>query len=130
MRRSSLVIAGKLRETERFDVIKNPYTGEPVSEVSVAGANDLDRAIQCASDARRACSALSAQARAAACDAVARALESERDSIARLIAEESGKPIRYARAEVTRAVTTFTLGAGVARTLGGEVMPADVSAGG
>lgn len=111
-------------------MIKSPFTGEAVSEVAVAGASDLDRAIQSASEARQACRVLPAHARAAACDAVARTLANDRESVARTIAEESGKPLRYARAEVARAVTTFTLGAGVARTLGGEVMPADVAPGG
>src|SRR5262245_31416723 len=115
MKRSLAFLAGKFRETGRFDAIKSPYTGEVVSEVAVAGASDLERAIQSASDARQACRALPAHTRAAACDAVARELDETRESVARSIAEESGKPLRYARGEVARAVTTFTLGATVAR---------------
>jgi len=45
--------------------------------------------------------------------------------LAELITRESGKPLRYARAEVTRAVLTFTLGAGESRRIGGEVLPID-----
>ena len=42
-----------------------------------------------------------------------------------MIARESGKPLRYARAEVARAALTFTLGAGESRRIGGEVLPID-----
>ena len=68
-----------------------------------------------------------AHARALVCERVAARLREQVDTLARVISEESGKPIRYARAEVERAATTFTLAAGVARTLGGEVLPADIT---
>jgi len=44
------------------------------------------------------------------------------------MARESGKPIRYCRGEVSRAVVTFTLAAGEARRFGGEVLPVDLEA--
>jgi acyl-CoA reductase-like NAD-dependent aldehyde dehydrogenase len=122
-----LVIAGKSRETGRFDLIKSPYSGEAVSEVAVAAPEHMQEAIRSAALARRACQTFPAHARAAACDAVAVELASQKDTLAELITNESGKPIRYARAEVARAITTFRLGAAVARTLGGELLPADVS---
>jgi acyl-CoA reductase-like NAD-dependent aldehyde dehydrogenase len=130
MKRSASNTSGKARETARFDAIKSPYTGEVVSEVAVASASDLDRAIESASRVLHACRALSAQSRASACEAVANALASQKDTIAKLIAEESGKPLRYARAEVLRGITTFALGAATARTLGGEVLPGTAAADG
>ena len=52
-------------------------------------------------------------------------LQDKSAQLAELITRESGKPIRYARAEVARAALTFTLGAGESRRLGGEVLPID-----
>jgi acyl-CoA reductase-like NAD-dependent aldehyde dehydrogenase len=127
MRRQAAFIAGKRRETGSFDVISSPYDGAPVSEVPLCVPEDVDVALASAFEARRAMRTLPAHARASLCDGVAARLATEREALALVITRESGKPIRYARAEVDRAVSTFTLAAGVARTLGGEVLPADVS---
>ena len=123
-------VAGKRRETGDFDTIFSPFDGAPVTEVARATHTDMDAAIDCAFSSRRDLSARPAHERATLCDEIARALRARHAEFAELITRESGKPIRYSRAEVTRAVSTFELGATVARTLGGEVMPADVSAAG
>lgn len=129
-RKFPLFLAGKRRDAGDFDTIFNPFDGAPVSEVARATRTDMDTAIERAFSARRDLSARPAHERAALCDEIARAIRTRHAEFAELITRESGKPIRYARAEVTRAVSTFELGATVARTLGGEVMPADVSAAG
>jgi aldehyde dehydrogenase (NAD+) len=129
-RRFPAFVAGKRQETGDFDTIFNPYDGTPVSEVVRATHTDMDAAIERAFAARRVLGTRPAHERATLCDAIARALRAREGEFAQLITRESGKPIRYSRAEVVRAVSTFELGAAVARTLGGEVMPADVSAAG
>jgi acyl-CoA reductase-like NAD-dependent aldehyde dehydrogenase len=128
MRKQAAFIAGKRRETGACDVISNPFDGTPVSEVVRATPEDVDIALDAAHAARRVTRAQPAHVRALFCDDVAQRLRERRLELSELITRESGKPIRYARAEVDRAVTTFTLAAGVARTLGGELMPADVAA--
>jgi acyl-CoA reductase-like NAD-dependent aldehyde dehydrogenase len=128
MRKQAAFIAGKRRETGVFDSISNPFDGSVVSEVVQATPDDVDVALRAAHAARRVTRALPAHGRALLCDQVAARLQQRREELSLLITRESGKPIRYARVEVDRAVTTFTLAAGVARTLGGELMPADVSA--
>ena len=40
---------------------------------------------------------------------------------------ESGKPSRFADAEVTRAISTFTLAGEETKRFGGEVLPVDIS---
>ena len=46
------------------------------------------------------------------------------------MALESGKPLKYARGEVSRAVETFTFAADAARSLHGETVPLDAAKGG
>ncbi len=41
-------VAGALRDTAQFQVIKSPYDGEPVAEVGEADASDLELAIDAA----------------------------------------------------------------------------------
>lgn len=129
-RRTALFIGGNRTETARIDRIRNPFDDSIVSEVPIAGPEELELALRAASTARDAVRALPAHRRAAIADGVARALGERKEELAKLITLESGKPIRYARAEVTRATTTFSLAAAVARTQGGELLPGDVAPGG
>src|SRR6187399_1625325 len=125
MRRQSALIAGKRRDTDNFDVICSPFDDAPVSEVALATTREVDVALEAASKLRRDFARTPRHERALIAERVAARLGERREELARIITLESGKPIRYARAEVDRAVTTFTLAASVARTLGGETLPAD-----
>ena len=118
-------IAGEFHDTDRVEVIKSPFNGEPVAEVGLASPSDLERAIARAHDFFEGGARPPTHARAEALDAIAHTLRERSKELSELLARESGKPIRYARAEVARAVLTFTLGAGECRRLGGEVLPLD-----
>jgi len=125
MRRQTAFIAGKRRETGSFDVICSPFDGAQVSEVALATTLEVDVALAAANETRRDFARTPRHERALILERVVARLGERREELARIITLESGKPIRYARAEVDRALTTFTLAASVARTLGGETLPAD-----
>src|SRR6478736_9199754 len=118
-------IAGELRHTARFQLIKSPYDGQPVAEVGEADAADLELAIDSAHVAFESGRRPATHERATVLERIAQILREKSGELSELITRESGKPIRYARAEVARAALTFTLGAGESRTLGGEVLPID-----
>jgi acyl-CoA reductase-like NAD-dependent aldehyde dehydrogenase len=61
---------------------------------------------------------------------VAAALGREREELARMMVSDSAKPIRFARVEVDRAVSTFSLAADEVTRPIGEVLPLDVTASG
>ena len=69
--------------------------------------------------------ALPAHVRAAALDHVSSRLAERADEIARLITAENGKPIKWARGEVSRAVSTFRWAAEEARRYSGDVQRLD-----
>ncbi|HEX2499326.1 MAG TPA: aldehyde dehydrogenase family protein, partial [Actinomycetes bacterium] len=71
-----------------------------------------------------------AHARAAALDHVVRRLTDRAREIADLIVEENGKPIVWARGEVSRAVSTFRWAAEEVRRWSGEVQRLDTDPGG
>jgi acyl-CoA reductase-like NAD-dependent aldehyde dehydrogenase len=127
MQRYRSLVGGNFRETGRFALIKSPYDDSPVAEVALGSAADLEQAITAADSAFAKTRTLPAHRRAAILEESARSLGEKSESLARLIALESGKPIRYAKAEVARAISTFKLGADVARALEGEVLPVDLS---
>jgi glyceraldehyde-3-phosphate dehydrogenase (NADP+) len=68
---------------------------------------------------------LPAHARAAALDHVSRRLAERADEVARLITAENGKPMKWSRAEVGRAVSTFRWAAEEARRFSGELQRLD-----
>jgi glyceraldehyde-3-phosphate dehydrogenase (NADP+) len=111
--------------------IRSPY------DQSVAGSLEeasLDQALQAASLAKSLVPygrTLAAHRRSGLCQEIALRLKLHHEELARLITAESAKPIALARAEVTRAISTFSLAAAEAlRFPNGEVLPLDVVASG
>jgi acyl-CoA reductase-like NAD-dependent aldehyde dehydrogenase len=119
-------IGGELRRGATTETIRSPYDGAVAGEVAVGGARDVDDAIAAATSAFAHTRYMPAHAKAAVLTTAARAIEARADELAVLMTKESGKPIRYSRGEVARAVVTFTLGAEEAKRLGGEVLPIDL----
>jgi acyl-CoA reductase-like NAD-dependent aldehyde dehydrogenase len=58
---------------------------------------------------------------------VAAALGRRHDEVARLISDEAGKPMKAARVEAQRAMSTYTFAAVEARKLAGEMVPMDAA---
>lgn len=108
-----------------WHAIRSPFDGRLVGEVGLGNADDLERAIAGAVARFRDWSRSPSHERALVLERLAIAIDAESEALALLITNESGKPLRYARAEVARAASTFRLGAAEARLLGGEVMPSD-----
>ena len=65
--------------------------------------------------------------RAEILDRAARLLGERTEEFARIIAEEAAKPIKTARVEANRAVSTFTFAATEARRLAGEMVPLEAA---
>lgn len=127
MQRYRSLVGGKAYETGQFALIENPYDGSPVAEVPLSGEAELDSAIAAAERAFSKTKTLPTYRKVAILEGTVKALRERGDEFARLITLESGKPIRYARAEVARAISTFQLGATVALQLEGEVLPVDLA---
>jgi aldehyde dehydrogenase (NAD+) len=85
----------------------------------------VEEAVAAAHAVRRELAASPAHLRAGALDHVSRRLAEVADEAAALITGETGKPERWARAEVARAVSTFRFGAEEARRWSGELQRLD-----
>jgi acyl-CoA reductase-like NAD-dependent aldehyde dehydrogenase len=118
-----LLIDGKWVETGDWLDVRSPYSGEVVGRVAKAGADETRRAIDAAE--RAMAEPLPAHKRAEILVRVAGLLGRRHDEVARLISDEAGKPMKAARVEAQRAMSTFTLAAVEARKLAGEMVPMD-----
>ncbi len=107
-------------------VVRSPFDGSEVGRVPKCTAADVDRAVAVAGKAL-ADGPLPPWRRAEILDNAARLLADRVDDFARIIALESAKPIKTARTEVERAVSTFTFAAVEARRLTGEMIPIDAA---
>jgi acyl-CoA reductase-like NAD-dependent aldehyde dehydrogenase len=105
--------------------VTSPYSGEVIGRVAAGGAAEAREALDAADRAFH--SPLPAYERARILDRTAQLLEERHDEAARIISSEAGKPMKAARVEAQRAVSTFTFAAVEARRVAGEVIPMEAS---
>ncbi|MBY8879498.1 aldehyde dehydrogenase family protein [Actinacidiphila acidipaludis] len=115
---------------DSFDVT-NPWDGSLVGRVGVPTPEQVEEAVAAAAAAQHAFAATPAHVRAAALDHVGKRLAERAEEIARLITAENGKPLKWARGEVGRAVSVFRWAAEEARRFNsGEAQRLDTDPGG
>ncbi len=120
-----MYIGGEWVRTAERQTVALPYDGSPVGACYRADQETIGRAIQRAEQGARAMRRLANCERAELLDRIREVLGRDREEFARLIAAETGKPIREARVEAERALQTLLASAEVARNWRGEVVPID-----
>lgn len=105
--------------------VHRPYDGGQVGLTTWATPDQVERAVAAAESAAPQVAAMPARVRAAALGRVSRGLAARAGEVANLITAESGKPIRWARIEVTRAASVFQWAAEEARRFAGELQRLD-----
>jgi acyl-CoA reductase-like NAD-dependent aldehyde dehydrogenase len=120
-----LLIGGEWIETGDWIDVASPYSGETVGRIAKAGADETRQAIDAAEEAMR--EPLPAHKRAEILVRVAGFLGRRHDEVAKNISDEAGKPMKAARVEARRAMSTYTFAAVEARKLAGEMVPMDAS---
>jgi acyl-CoA reductase-like NAD-dependent aldehyde dehydrogenase len=108
--------------------ITAPYGGETLATIAESSPADVDAAV---ASAQKACEAggLAPYDRYRILRRTAELIEARREELSPSIVAEAGKPVRDARAEVSRAVLTFELCAEEAKRIGGESLPVDATPG-
>src|SRR5262245_54383444 len=120
-----LLVGGEWLETGRWIDVRSPYSGDAVGRVPKAGGDETRKAIDAAVEAMR--DPLPAHKRAEILVKVAGFLGRRHEEVAQTISAEAGKPLKTARVEASRAMSTYTMAAVQARTLAGDVVPMDAS---
>src|SRR3972149_7002990 len=106
-------------------LVRNKYSGEVIATLPTARPEDVDAAIAAAAEAAPVMAALPAHRRSEMLLKTAALLQAHRDDIARTIAAEAGKAMKFARIEADRAIATFTAAAEEAKRIHGETVPMD-----
>lgn len=125
----SMYINGKWVETDQYEPLYSPYSGERIANVPVGDAGHAEAAVAAAVEAAKVMAGMPAHARSAILYKLSERLAERREEAARLIALEAAKPLIYARAEVDRTVQTYRFAAEEAKRIHGETIPMDAAVG-
>jgi acyl-CoA reductase-like NAD-dependent aldehyde dehydrogenase len=120
-----LFVGGEWIETGEWIDIRSPFSGDVVGRVARGGGRETRRAIDAAANAMR--TPLPAHKRAEILVKVVAGIARRHEEAAQLICAEAGKPLKTARVEVSRAMSTYTFAAVEARKLAGEMVPMDAA---
>jgi acyl-CoA reductase-like NAD-dependent aldehyde dehydrogenase len=120
-----LLIGGEWVETGDWLEVRSPYSHEVVGRVAKAGADEARAAIDAAEKAMA--DPLPAHKRAEILVKVVAGIARRHDEIAAQISAEAGKPLKAAKVETSRAMSTYTFAAVEARKLAGEMVPMDAA---
>ena len=123
-------VAGRPETSDDVVPVHHPYDGREVGRTSYATPEQVERAVAAAAAVADEVAGLPAYRRAAALEHVSQRLAARAEDVARLITAENGKPLRWSRAEVGRAVSTFRWAAEEARRFSGELQRLDTDASG
>ncbi|MEA2610417.1 MAG: hypothetical protein QOG32_143, partial [Chloroflexota bacterium] len=122
-----IFLAGRWVESPDILTVENPADpSTPAGATYNATEAQYEEAVEAAVAAFEVTRVLPAYERGRILREISAGVRARREELGRLIALESGKPIRDALIEVDRAVLTFRLGAEEAERMTGEVIPLDL----
>jgi len=98
--RRAMLIAGRWMETGTTSPIRNPYNGEVLAEVCLAGESEADEVMRAAVAAFAVSRKLPAHVRSVALQKIAGGLTARKEDFARCLSSESGKPITDVPGEI------------------------------
>jgi acyl-CoA reductase-like NAD-dependent aldehyde dehydrogenase len=122
------LVNGEWRTGEGTFEVRSPYDGAVVAEIGVPTDADVEEATATAAATFEESRRLPVHARADALDHISARLKETIQENARLIAQEGGKPLKWATVEATRAVSTFRWASEVIRHGDDELMRLDTEA--
>ena len=129
MREGRLLIGGVWTDAEEHQEVRNPYSSEVIGRIAMAGEAAAAEAVTAATEAL-ALKAPPQHARAETLERARALVRERREVLARIVAEESGKPLGTARVEADRCADTLLFAAVEARKLAGRMVPMEASASG
>jgi acyl-CoA reductase-like NAD-dependent aldehyde dehydrogenase len=118
-------VAGQWRTGRGTLDVHSPYDNRVVETLGVPTDEDVEDAVRAAVETFKESRHLPTYARAEALMHISRRIAERVDELAELVAREGGKPLKWAKVEVTRAISTFRWAAEEARRFGGEFVPLD-----
>jgi acyl-CoA reductase-like NAD-dependent aldehyde dehydrogenase len=122
-----IFLAGRWVDSpDRLEISNPANADQPAGLTYNATAEQYEEAVTAAQAAFEVTRRLPAYERGRMLREISAGIKGRREELGRLIATESGKPIKDSLVEVDRAVLTFRLGAEEAERMTGELIPLDL----
>lgn len=122
---SLIYVGGEFCQTLEKLEVKNSYDGKLVGTTYLAGADELEKAIEKAQLAKENMKKLPSYKRYEILMQIAAGIRENITNISELLAREACKPIKHAYAEVERAIQTFIIAAEESKRLPAEYISID-----
>ena len=108
--------------------VRNPYSGELVAEMHLAGKKEMEEAIENSLQTfHKTMKTMPGHERADILLRASQLLEEKKEEFAEIIAMEAGKPIKHSRAEITRSIQILRFSSELSKHTAGEVVPMDAA---
>jgi len=120
-----IYVGGEFRETNFPLDVQNPYNNEVFARTFLSGKNELEIAISRAESVLDELKEIPVYQRYEILLQISESLKRERERLAGILAQESGKPLKYALGEIDRAAQTFLIAAEESRRIPGEFLSID-----
>jgi acyl-CoA reductase-like NAD-dependent aldehyde dehydrogenase len=118
-------LAGVATTGDETVEVTNPHDGSVVGRVALPTPAHVEQAVAAAAGVAAEAAALPAHVRAAALMHLSTRIAERTDEITELVTAENGKPVKWAKIEVSRAVSTLRWSAEEARRDSGELQRLD-----
>jgi acyl-CoA reductase-like NAD-dependent aldehyde dehydrogenase len=125
-----IFLNGKWEVKERSYPLYAPYDGKLLAHISKADAGDVREAIAGAHRAFDTMRKMPSHKRSDILFRVVQQVKERKEELAQVLTLEAGKPIRTARAEIGRTISTYQFAAEEAKRICGETIPMDAAPGG
>lgn len=116
---------GEFIKTKNIKDIVNPYNKEVVGRVHFADGQIINKVVDFALAGFEEMRKLPAYKRAEILEKISAGFEKRHLEISKVLCGEAGKPIKLAKAEVSRCALTFKTAAEEAKRINGEILPLD-----
>lgn len=121
-------LAGTAATSANLENVIHPGDGQVVGQYHVPTKDQVEQAVFAAWNVRHEFARTTAAQRSEALMHISKRLAERVDEIAKLIVEENGKPLLWAKAEAGRATTVFRWAAEEVRRFSGEIQRLDTEA--
>jgi len=125
MQTFDIYCAGQFISTQNPLEVTNPFNNQAFAQTYLAGETELEQAIQAAQDCMPALRSMPSHKKSKALFEIAQGLQDQLETLATLLAHESGKPMIYARGEIMRSIQTFKIAGEECKRLPGEIIQLD-----
>jgi len=125
MEAKRFLIGNNFQNSDKVKEIRNPYSQQISSKVYISSDDDINKALNYLTSISENYASIPSYKKSILLSRISETLALKKEFLAKLITEETGKPITLSRVEIERAIFTFQTGAEEARRINGEVIQLD-----